>query len=525
LEQQRTEQPSYEELVHAYKRLKAKHEQLKSASDLHQIILYHTADLIAVVDTNGKRIWNNRAYFDTLGYTSDELEDTNSFIEIHPDDRGEVEEVFRETIQTGIGRQQEYRMKHKSGNWVRLESRARAVTNDEGEVESIVIMARDITDRQLLETELNMARNRAARAMVSERLGSVFDQTIDQLVKLVEELKRMVPIGQKERTDIESRLEKASRSHHLLDGLLALGKGIDSEDLHPVRMDLLIHRVVKKTIPSGGLAREIITIHDPCQVKGSEALLQKVLENILTNSVEAMTQRGVIRVELMRWIINREQALRYGGILPGEYSVVAVRDQGGGIPPEEIGRVCEPFFSTKEGHEGLGLTMAEVIVNVHGGFMQVKSRSKISTEILALLPRYSEETKKAEEHMNQPEHTILVMEKEPMVRAFLVRILADLGYDVLSSESIEDTGEQVKNGMNSREFPRIDLIMGSFLETEFFQDWLNYMREIDSSLRFIVTTSDKNHPILKNYAQHGLDAVLTKPFTVEVIKSTMNRIY
>jgi len=126
----------------------------RNREELFQIVTENAADMIALVDVKGRRLYNSPAYKKILGYTAAELGETSSFEQIHPDDRFKVLEAAREARQTGIGRRLEYRIRHKDGSWRVLESVASTIRDDRGEVARLVIVNRDITDRKRAEQQL-----------------------------------------------------------------------------------------------------------------------------------------------------------------------------------------------------------------------------------------------------------------------------------------------------------------------------------------------------------------------------------
>jgi diguanylate cyclase (GGDEF)-like protein/PAS domain S-box-containing protein len=123
--------------------------------ELFRIVAENAADMIALVDVKGRRLYNSPAYEKVLGYTPQELEKTSPFEQIHPEDRYKVLEASREARNTGVGKKLEYRIRHKNGEWRVLESAASTIRDQHGEVEKLVIVNRDITERkhteQLLE--------------------------------------------------------------------------------------------------------------------------------------------------------------------------------------------------------------------------------------------------------------------------------------------------------------------------------------------------------------------------------------
>src|ERR1700758_1206539 len=125
-----------------------------SREELFKIVTENAADMIALVDVKGRRLYNSPAYKRILGYSPAELGETSSFEQIHPDDRFKVLEAAREARETGIGRRLEYRIKHKDGSWRVLESVASTIRDAKGEVAKLVIVNRDITERKRAEQQL-----------------------------------------------------------------------------------------------------------------------------------------------------------------------------------------------------------------------------------------------------------------------------------------------------------------------------------------------------------------------------------
>ena len=126
----------------------------KKNEELFQIVTENAADMIALVDMSGRRLYNSPAYKRILGYSAAELGETSSFEQIHPEDRYKILEAAREAKETGIGKRLEYRVKHKNGSWRLLESLASTIRNANGEVEKMVIVNRDITERKRAELQL-----------------------------------------------------------------------------------------------------------------------------------------------------------------------------------------------------------------------------------------------------------------------------------------------------------------------------------------------------------------------------------
>ena len=128
--------------------------ELNERNQLFEVITENAADMIAVIDCAGNRLYNSPAYQKVLGYSLQELKVTSSAEQIHPEDQQRVLEAAEKARLSGRGERLEYRMRHKDGSWRILESVATAIPNEEGQTERLVIVNRDITERKRAEETL-----------------------------------------------------------------------------------------------------------------------------------------------------------------------------------------------------------------------------------------------------------------------------------------------------------------------------------------------------------------------------------
>ena len=122
---------------------------LVKREELFRLISENAADLIAVVDMHGNRVYNSLSYEKVLGYTVEELKTSSSFEQIHPEDKEFVRQAAAEARLTGVGRPLVYRIHHKDGTWRTFESSASVIPNSKGEPENLVVVNRDVTERKL----------------------------------------------------------------------------------------------------------------------------------------------------------------------------------------------------------------------------------------------------------------------------------------------------------------------------------------------------------------------------------------
>jgi len=129
------------------------------------MVLDHMSDLVAMLDTNGKRLYNSPSYKALFG--EQDLTGTDSFRDIHPEDRERVQRVFRETVASGAGQRTQYRFLLKDGSIRHIESQGDVIKDAAGKVARVVVVARDITQRKEAEQALE-ERNRQLLATVHE---------------------------------------------------------------------------------------------------------------------------------------------------------------------------------------------------------------------------------------------------------------------------------------------------------------------------------------------------------------------
>jgi len=166
--------------------------QLIEREELFHLISENAADMIAVVDLEGRRIFNSLSYQKILGYSPEQLQESSGFEQIHPDDRERVKNAAKEARQTGAGTMLEYRFRHQNGNWMVLESVASVIRNQNGEPEKLVIVNRDITERKKVQEALS--RSEASfRSLVEGAPHGIYRATMTgQFLEFNPALQRML---------------------------------------------------------------------------------------------------------------------------------------------------------------------------------------------------------------------------------------------------------------------------------------------------------------------------------------------
>ncbi|HUL51317.1 MAG TPA: PAS domain S-box protein [Candidatus Nitrosotalea sp.] len=151
-------------------------EKLRQNEERFRRITENMADLVAVLDVQGRRLYNSPSYRNLLG-DPDHLKGTQSFEEIHPDDRDRIRRVFRETLVTGIGQRAEYRFLRSDGTIRYIESQGSVVRDHEGKVVNIIVVSRDITERKNAEAQI-----REQAALLDKAQDAICVTDLDQRI-------------------------------------------------------------------------------------------------------------------------------------------------------------------------------------------------------------------------------------------------------------------------------------------------------------------------------------------------------
>jgi two-component system cell cycle sensor histidine kinase/response regulator CckA len=166
--------------------------RLIEREELFRLISENAADMIAVVDMDGGRIYNSLSYQRVLGYSAEELKRSSGFEQIHPDDRERVRDAAADARRTGEGKTVEYRIRHKNGSWLFLESTSSVIFGANGEPEKLVIVNRDISERKKTVEALRLSEV-SFRSVVEGAPYGIYRASIDgRFLRINPALQRML---------------------------------------------------------------------------------------------------------------------------------------------------------------------------------------------------------------------------------------------------------------------------------------------------------------------------------------------
>jgi two-component system cell cycle sensor histidine kinase/response regulator CckA len=203
-------------------------------------------------------------------------------------------------------------------------------------------------------------------------------------------------------------------------------------------------------------------------VKVDPGQLEQVIINLAVNARDAMPGGGTLRIQTGNVELEESIGRDAEVIPPGSYVQIEVTDTGAGIPPEILGRIYEPFFSTKDVGSGTGLGLSTVygIVKQTGGFILVDSTVGVGTSFRIYLPRHHGEVPAAPTPAEEPAvgdltgaGIILLVEDEAPVRMFTARALRNKGYTVIEARSGDMALELIAEAKETIDLVITDVMM------------------------------------------------------------------
>jgi two-component system, cell cycle sensor histidine kinase and response regulator CckA len=416
--------------------------QLTQREELFRLISENAADMIALVDTSGRRLYNSPSYEKLLGYSTDELAKTSAYDQIHPDDREKVKQAAEQARRSGQGRPVEYRLRHKDGHWLTLESTASVVKDGHGNIEKLVIVNRDITERKQLEEQLYLSQKLEAIGRLSGGVAHDFNNLLGVIIGYSEALEARIPENDPFREAVDEIQKAGKRAASLTQQLLAFSR---KQVLEPKALGLKIvigelEKMLRRLIGED-IDLKIILPEKLGTIRADRGQIEQVLLNLVVNARDAMPQGGKLTIEAANSELSQSDVNRFRYVTPGRYVTLRVTDSGCGMDSELQSHIFEPFFTTKEKGKGTGLGLATVygVIKQSGGYIWVDSEPGKGTTFRIYLPQVQESPEAAIEEKPRAKlaltvsRTILVVEDEQSLRKLTRSILAEAGYFVLEA--------------------------------------------------------------------------------------------
>ena len=309
-----------------------------------------------------------------------------------------------------------------------------------------VVVSRDVTRRREAEENAQRLRELVIRsqkhentAVLAAGIAHDFNNILTGIVGSAELARMALAPEHSVQKDIETIIQASGRAAELNRELLDFagpGKGsLESVYLNSMVTTMLI--ILRSRMQKSIVVRKALRPDVP-PIEADPAEIQQVMLNLCLNASEAMAESGgTLSITTDRMDIADDVAdmFAYGRPQPGLHAVFEVSDTGCGMEPALVRRIFEPFFSSKEGARGIGLSVVLSIVKAYRGGIDVDTAPGRGTTVRILLPAAPERERRGVEEVRRPRdvrhHTVLFVDDEEMLRSLAQRALEPLGYRVL----------------------------------------------------------------------------------------------
>jgi two-component system cell cycle sensor histidine kinase/response regulator CckA len=319
---------------------------------------------------------------------------------------------------------------------------------------AVLLLLKDNSEEAKLKRQVAQATKMQVVGQLAGGVAHDFNNILTAIIGYCDLMLMRHTPGDSDYDDIQQIKSNSNRAAGLTRQLLAFSR---QQTLRPQVLQLpdvvsevshLLKRLLGETV-------DLVVKHGRSlgPIRADPGQLEQVIINLAVNARDAMAPKGGGTLKIQTFSINADRVAELGSdILPiADYTALSVTDTGTGIPRNVIGKIWEPFFTTKEVGKGTGLGLSTVygIVKQSGGFIFADSHLGEWTRFDIYLPVHREEvgtgrarkTEKTKKDELWGSGTVLLVEDEPMVRSVAERALTRHGYTVITADNGEDALE------------------------------------------------------------------------------------
>ena len=290
----------------------------------------------------------------------------------------------------------------------------------------------------------------------------------------------------------------------------------------------IVNKASARSLTNFSSSLELAAPDNLWPIEADATQLEQAIRNILINSAESMEGKGQIKAEAEN-LTATENTIEL--LQPGNYVHLTISDEGMGIAQKNLPRVFEPYFSTKTGSRGLGLTPAYAILKRHGGDLSIASHEGKGTVVHLYIPAYNDDLIPVIDELLAPIQTeitgdrhILVVDDNPGVREVAIEMLQSLGLKTSSApegrSALDLYTASQKNG-DPIHGVILDLTMPNGMDG---RETMRGLLKLDENVRVIVSSGYNNDPIMAKFWEYGFCAVLPKPYSFIDLKRVLSKI-
>lgn len=350
-------------------------------------------DSLILLNLEGNIVTLNKAAAGLSGYEENELIGKTIAILFPGTDR--ENRPVKEIIQEKDLKSEEFVLKTKNGKDIPVLLSSSILKDEAGKAGGIVCVAKDISERIKLEEEILKSKKLESIGFLAGGIAHDFNNLLGIIIGNLNLAREELPWGMPVHKLLIGAEEASQKAIDLTRKFMSFSRGGGMKK-ERVLLSNMFKSMEEEGLPGlntkENIVYQIVIPQDLAPVNGDETRLIQVMQNLFQNAVEAMPGGKVGRISVWAENITLEQ---HQGDLPlkkGKYVKLFIEDNGIGIPKANIGKIFDPYFSTKDKYSqkgmGLGLTICYSIIKNHEGHIAVESREGIGTTVTLYLPAF-----------------------------------------------------------------------------------------------------------------------------------------
>lgn len=409
----------------------------------------------------------------------------------------------------------------EKGKWLRFT--AAVIRNSEGRLIGAVETLEDITEQKQAEAELIKIKKLESLGLLADGIAHDFGGLLSAILRNIFLAKISVP---DEDNILEQDLEIAEKASlqakELTNRLITFSKG-GNPFRKPTPLVPLLRETAQTTLHQTNITCRFDLPDDLWTVDIDDGQIRQVVLNLLNNAREAMPEGGdiIIRAENIGIVPDDKLPLK-----DGKYVKWSVIDHGIGIPKENLEKLFEPYFTTKQKSGstgiGLGLAMSYAIVKKHEGFINIKSEPRRGTTVDIYLPASRKTDTFASSDVGPlapGRKRFLVMDHDAVMRDAAEIMLHFLGCDCDFAHNREEALRAFRAAMAANR-PYTAVILDSSAPDDAVSI-LHALQQMSPEVRAIVACGDE-HPLLVNFRKTGFSGAITRPYIMDDLREILN---
>ena len=407
-------------------------------------IIEQASEPIMIMDPGGTLQYVNPAVTDLTGYTLNEILGQNIF-KASQKSRPKMHQEILSAIKAKKVWTQRLTHRKKDGEVRVIKTSISPVFDASRELVNLLSIGRDVTKEIEMENKLRQAQKMESIGTLAGGIAHDFNNILSIILGYTELTINDVKKDPKTRESLNQVLLAVSRAKDLVSQILTFSRSHDVQKLKVQTIPIIkeVCKFMRSSLPTTiEIEQDIQTEHD--LILADPTQLQQVLMNLCTNAGHAMLETGgVLHVQLAKTSLYKDDLLAYPNLKPGSHLKISVRDTGHGISKENLHRIFDPYFTTKEPSKGtgLGLSVVHGIVKDCGGDIKAYSTVGQGTVFHVLFPLITETARKVTQSPEQPPHgteAIMFVDDEEVLVTVSTRMLERLGYKVTGFTNPEE---------------------------------------------------------------------------------------